>query len=101
MGVILSSILHTKEPDVKVPEVRTLSDKHIEIIVETWKIPAAKMIDSGEAILYRYFEKYPENQNKFVAFKNVPLLTLKVSERLLVSVKISEIIYFKLCIFPC
>jgi hypothetical protein len=79
MGVILSSLLSRRTTEVEIPETKEITKKQIDIIIETWKIPAAKMIDSGEVILYKYFEKYPDNQNKFVAFKNVPLLTLKVS----------------------
>lgn len=55
-----------------------LSEKQIEAIIETWKIPASAPIDSAEAILYAFFEKFPQNQQKFYKFKNVPLADLKV-----------------------
>lgn len=51
----------------------------IDIIKTTWKIPAANPVDSGEIILLKFFEKYPHNQQKFLAFKNLPLDSLKVS----------------------
>lgn len=46
-------------------------------IIESWKIPAMNPIDAGEIILYKFFEKYPDNQQKFNRFKNVPLTQLK------------------------
>lgn len=55
-----------------------LSTEQIQLIVESWKIPAANPIDSAEIILYSFFEKYPQNQQKFHKFKNVPLSDLKV-----------------------
>lgn len=55
-----------------------LTQQQISIIQSTWAIPAQNAVDSGEAILLAYFEKYPQNQNKFTAFKNTPLLSLKV-----------------------
>lgn len=56
----------------------SLTPQQISIIQSTWAIPAQNAIDSGEAILLAYFEKYPQNQNKFSSFKNTPLLSLKV-----------------------
>ncbi|XP_037038743.1 globin CTT-VIIA [Bradysia coprophila] len=52
----------------------------IDIIKTTWKIPAANPIDSGEVILLKFFEKFPHNQQKFLAFKNLPLESLKGSK---------------------
>lgn len=56
-----------------------LSAEQIQIIKTTWEVPKADLEGSGEAILYRYFEKYPHNQQKFASFKSVPLESLKVS----------------------
>lgn len=56
----------------------SLTPEQIALIQSTWAIPAKTPIDSGEAILYAYFEKYPKNQDKFNSFKNTPLLSLKV-----------------------
>lgn len=56
-----------------------LTAKQIQIIKDTWEVPKKDLEGSGEAILYRYFEKYPHNQQKFAAFKNLPLESLKVS----------------------
>lgn len=55
-----------------------LTPEQISLIKATWAIPAQNPIDSGEAVLYAFFEKYPSNQQKFLAFKNVPLPELKV-----------------------
>lgn len=59
----------------------TLTEKQIQIIKDTWEVPKKDMEGSGEAILFRYFEKYPHNQQKFPSFKNLPLDSLKVSSR--------------------
>lgn len=48
-------------------------------IQQTWAIPAENPIDSGEAILLAYFERFPHNQEKFLAFRNVPAESLKVN----------------------
>lgn len=75
MGVIASC---QKKPTV-IPMMTSLTSEQIAIIQSTWAIPAQNAIDSGEAILFAYFEKYPKNQDKFNSFKNTPLLSLKVS----------------------
>lgn len=62
-----------------IPEMATLSPEQRSAIQQTWAIPAENPIDSGEAILLAYFERFPHNQQKFAAFKNVPLDSLKVS----------------------
>lgn len=59
-----------------------LTPEQISLIKTTWAIPAQNPIDSGEAVLYAFFEKYPSNQQKFLAFKNVPLPELKVHKNL-------------------
>lgn len=48
-------------------------------IQQTWAIPAENPIDSGESILLAYFERFPHNQQKFLAFRNVPAESLKVN----------------------
>ena len=79
MGVSISNLFNLKDTEYyPIPEMIELSDKQISIIKETWKIPAANVFDSGEMILLKFFELYPENQNYFAAFKNIPLLSLKV-----------------------
>lgn len=57
-----------------------LSAEHLKIIKETWEAPwnGGDCSESGQAILLRFFGKYPQNQNKFMAFKNKPLSELKV-----------------------
>ena len=76
----MGNIVQKKDTSIETPSMKTLTDLQIEIIKKTWEIPNAKTLDSGELILFRFFEKYPENQNSFVAFKNTPLLSLKGSE---------------------
>lgn len=39
-------------------------------------------IDSAEIIFYTFLERYPDNQQKFVMFKDKPLAELKVRESL-------------------
>lgn len=74
MGVITSC--HKKS--TVIPMMASLTPQQITLIQSTWAIPAKNPIDSGEAILIAYFEKYPKNQEKFNSFKNTPLLSLKV-----------------------
>lgn len=74
MGALLSC---TKK-STAISNMTPLTPEQISIIQRTWNIPAANPLDSGEAILIAYFEKYPKNQEKFNAFQNVPLLSLKV-----------------------
>lgn len=73
----ITSCFNCKKSAV-VPEMTTLSPEQISMIQTTWSIPAQSPIDSGEAILLAFFEKYPNNQQKFASFKNIPLLSLKV-----------------------
>lgn len=61
------------------PQIKELTASQVELIKKTWEIPNAKPFDSGEKILFIYFERYPHNQEKFSAFKNTPLLSLKVN----------------------
>lgn len=77
MGVIVSYLF--KEPEQQ-PKMLPLTAEQINIVKETWTAPwnEGDCADSGEAILFRFFEKYPDNQNYFLAFKNTPLLSLKV-----------------------
>lgn len=74
MGVITSC--HKKS--TAIPMMASLTPQQIALIQSTWSIPAKAPIDSGEAILLAYFEKYLQNQQKFSSFKNTPLLSLKV-----------------------
>lgn len=77
MGSVSSNVCGENSTIIETPPVEALSDEEIQIVVETWKIPAKNLIDSGEAILFRFLEKFPHNQQKFVAFRNTPLLQLK------------------------
>ncbi|XP_063705499.1 globin CTT-VIIB-7-like [Culicoides brevitarsis] len=54
-----------------------LTEAQIHAIVESWKIPSSIPIDAGEIILFKFLEKYPDNQQKFAKFKNKPLSELK------------------------
>lgn len=54
-----------------------LTPEQISTIKTTWKI-AAQDPETGETIFLTFFEKYPQNQKKFLSFKNVPLAELKV-----------------------
>lgn len=65
------------------PQIKELTAAQVDLIKKTWEIPNAKPFDSGEKILFVYFERYPHNQEKFSAFKNTPLLSLKVNSSIL------------------
>lgn len=55
-----------------------LSDFEVIEIKNTWKIPMADPSGSGQAILLKFFEKYPHNKLKFQGFKDQSLDQLKV-----------------------
>lgn len=79
MGNVVSNVqeifIGEKEPPT--PEIKSLTDRQIELIKKSWAIPYANPLDSGEMVLYTYFERFPENQQKFQAFRNTPLIMLK------------------------
>lgn len=56
-----------------------LTPDQIKMIKETWEIPNKDLEAYGEEIFYRFFKKYPHNQQKFVAFKDIDVEKLKVS----------------------
>lgn len=58
-----------------------ISEEQKQMVKDTWNIPKQNPIDSGEAIFIRFLEKYPHNKEKFAAFRNIPLLSLRVSNR--------------------
>lgn len=74
MGVISSC----QKTPIVIPMMTSLTPQQIAVIQSTWAIAAQNPLDAGEAILMAYFEKYPKNIEKFQAFKNTPLLSLKV-----------------------
>lgn len=77
MGVIISKVFH-KGTDPESPEFIVRTPEQIKIIKDTWEIPKLSLIDTGEFILFRFLDDYPKNQDQFDAFRNVPLLSLKV-----------------------
>lgn len=99
MGNVVRSVQNriVKSEEVPTPPLQSLTESQVEIVKRTWEIPAAKVsvcasfndvpskpfsapsqpLDSGEKILYLYFERFPHNQQKFSAFRNTPLIMLK------------------------
>lgn len=67
----------TDNGDYPTPQMAVLTKAEIELIKETWKIPSANPIDSAEIIFYTFLERYPDNQQRFVMFKDKPLAELK------------------------
>lgn len=55
-----------------------ISDAQKQIVKNTWEIPKKNPLDNGEFIFIRFLKRYPHNKEKFAAFRNVPLLSLKV-----------------------
>lgn len=56
----------------------SLSANEISEIKATWAIPAATPSESGQAILLKFFGRYPANLQKFRDFKDMTLDELKV-----------------------
>ena len=77
MGVIVAKVF-AKEKEPEAPEFIPPTPRQIQIIKETWEIPKGNLTDAGEVILFRFLDEFPKNQKKFLAFDNVPLLSLKV-----------------------
>jgi len=75
MGNVLQK--HTPAEDIPTPKIVELTPTEVNIIKETWKIPSANQFDSAELIFYTFLERYPEHQQKFAAFKDIPLADLK------------------------
>jgi hypothetical protein len=63
--------------EVETPSMKYLTPNQVRIIKHTYEIPAARLFDFGEQVFFQYLERYPENQQKFQAFRNTPLLLLK------------------------
>jgi len=57
--------------------VLTLSEEQIQDLMKTWEIPAANMFDSGDQILFRFFEKHPQYLQYFPRFRNIELRDLR------------------------
>lgn len=96
----MGNIFHRAIPgdaEIVTPTIKELTPKEVQIIQETWKIPSANVrnvanrapdsdftrwllqaMDSGETIFYTFLERFPEHQQKFVAFRDKPLAELKV-----------------------
>lgn len=90
------------------PKIPTLTPAEVQIIKSSWKIPSANVseevyiygalsivtgrcllsihdpqaFDSAELIFYTFLERFPENQQRFGSFKDVPLVELKVGKSL-------------------
>ena len=84
MGVIIAKVLKKDEEPVA-PEFIIPNERQRKIILETWEEPKKHLTDVGELLLFRYLDKHPMNQNMFEAFRNVPLLSLKVVENFLLN----------------
>ncbi|KAL5289648.1 CYGB family protein [Megaselia abdita] len=56
-----------------------LSDGDIIKIKTTWRIPMEDPSESGQAILLKFFERYPSNLEKFKNFKGLSIEELKVN----------------------
>lgn len=61
------------------PEMKPLTEEQVRVIQKSWEVPSASPIDTGEKILFRFLELYPHNMQAFQAFRNTPLLLLKVN----------------------
>lgn len=76
MGVAMS--LFKSKDEVPIPKLINLTPEQSEIIKMSWAKPGSSPKDTGEVILLRFFDEYPKNQYYFSAFRNAPLLSLKV-----------------------
>lgn len=77
MGVIIAKVFK-KEREPIAPEFIAPTQAQQRIIKETWEVPKKNLTDSGELILFKFLDMFPKNQEKFPAFNNVPLLSVRV-----------------------
>lgn len=67
-----------QDDSIITPPMRILTEDQVKLLQKSWEIPSASPIDFGEKILFTFLEKFPHNMQSFPAFKNTPLLLLKV-----------------------
>ncbi|KAG5674760.1 hypothetical protein PVAND_004710 [Polypedilum vanderplanki] len=77
MGNVIKRRARDHDNDYSNPEMTDLSYDEVEIIQKSWSEIQSKAHDTAEKIFYTFLEKFPQNQQNFVAFKNTPLLMLK------------------------
>lgn len=73
---------------VAIPKLTVLTPEQCAMIKTTWAKPDASPTDTGVVILLRFFEQYPKNQDYFSAFRNAPILSLKVSFERIIMLKL-------------
>ena len=61
------------------PEFKPLSVKQFKMLHSTWKLAYAQPMETGLAIFFEFFKKYPNFFAFFKNFYNIPFDELKVS----------------------
>ncbi|KAG7189407.1 hypothetical protein KM043_017112 [Ampulex compressa] len=72
MGSVASYFLGHTDENV-LDSATGLTGRQKRLVRETWAVFRGKPVDTGVAILTRYFEKHPKYQQEFDAFKSIPL----------------------------
>ncbi|XP_018396998.1 PREDICTED: cytoglobin-2 [Cyphomyrmex costatus] len=67
--------------DNKLDEKLGLTEKQKRLVQNTWAIVRKDEVSVGVALLLAFFKKYPESQNEFKSFKDVPLDELPKNKR--------------------
>lgn len=78
MGIIIAKVFDKKAKEPATPDFILPNEEQRAMIKKTWEVPKKNLMDSSEVIFYRYLEMFPHNQDSFDAFRNIPLITLKV-----------------------
>ncbi|KAK2578569.1 hypothetical protein KPH14_012215 [Odynerus spinipes] len=67
--------------DFKVDEATGLTERQKKLVQNTWAIIKKDQVASGCAVMLAYFKEYPQYQQYFGAFKDVPLNELQNNKR--------------------
>lgn len=67
--------------DLKVDEATGLTERQKKLVQNTWAVIKKDQVASGTAVMLTYFKEYPQYQQYFESFKNVPLDELQNNKR--------------------
>lgn len=80
MGSVLSYFV--RDPDDHILDTTCgLTGREKRLVRETWSVLRVNSINTGVAIMTRYFKKYPQYHKVFIAFKDIPVDELPANKK--------------------
>ncbi|KZC04551.1 Globin [Dufourea novaeangliae] len=67
--------------DNRIDQATGLTEKQKRLVQNTWAVVRKDEVGSGIAVMTAFFNKYPETQRQFSAFKDIPLNELPNNKR--------------------